>query len=102
MPFVNAALSRGYDQELKITEVTSDEMLDFKRGLFNAAKLLGCSLHCNAHKQTDGSYHLVFAVHSKTAGRKHILEKHGTDRTKWPYNPRRPSPRDPSGNRTDV
>jgi hypothetical protein len=37
-PYVNAAIQYGYDVELPITEVTADEMENFRRGLFNAAK----------------------------------------------------------------
>jgi hypothetical protein len=35
------------------------------------------------------SYTLRFSVFNKTHGRQHIMNKHGSDRTKWPYDPRR-------------
>ena len=88
IPYVRAALHYGYDLELKITEVTEAEVLDFRRGLFNAAKLHQCSLHCHAVKQKDGTYTLAYAVHRKADGRAHVLQAHGDDRTRWPYNPR--------------
>lgn len=94
IPYVNAAMRYGYDVELPITEVTADEWENFRRGLFNAAKHLGVSLHCHPKKQADGSYTLIYAVHKKNAGRRHILEKHGTDRAAWPYNPRRRTPKE--------
>lgn len=87
-PWVRAALKAGYDVELKIADVTADEMPNFRRGLFNAAGHLGVSLHCHIAKQDDGQYCLTYAVHRKNSGRRHVLEKHGTERTAWPYNPR--------------
>ncbi|MBO2459385.1 hypothetical protein [Actinomadura violacea] len=62
--------------------------MELRRGLFNAAKLHGVSLHCNAARQKDGTFTLTYAVHSKTAGRAHVMNKHGEDRTRWPYDPR--------------
>lgn len=89
LPFVRAALQYGHDVELQITEVAEGEAMDLRRGLFNAAKLYNVSLHCNAARQTDGTFTLTYAVHSKTDGRAHVLAKHGGDRTRWPYDPRR-------------
>lgn len=85
---MRAAIVTGLDVELKITDVTPDEMPNFRRGLFNAAGHLGVSLHCDIKKQSDGNFTLIYAVHKKNAGRKHVLTKHGTDRGAWPYNPR--------------
>lgn len=34
-------------------------------------------------------YSLTFSVYNKTHGRAHVMNKHGADRTKWPYDPRR-------------
>ena len=101
-PYINAAMAQGYDVELKITGVEDSEMLDLRRGLFNAAKLSGVSVHVDKARQGDGTWTLTYAVHDKNRARAHILQKHGTDRQQWPYNPRRPSPRDDYGNRTDV
>lgn len=101
-PWVRAAMNAGYDVELQIVDVKADEVDDFRRGLFNAARHSGVSLHCHKRKAPDGTWTLSYAVHRKTDGRAHILTKHGPDRTQWPYNPRRPSPRDDDGNRTDL
>jgi hypothetical protein len=101
-PYVRAAIQYGYDVELPITEVTEQEMANFRRGLFNAAKHLGVSLHCHPKKQPDGSYTLMYAVHKKSVGRAHVMKKYGKDRTQWAYNPRRPSPRDDDGRRMDI
>lgn len=94
LPYVRAAMSVGYDKELPITEVTEGEVTNFRRGLFNAAKHLGISLHCTARREKDGSWTLLYAVHHKTAGKAYVLSKHGTDRTAWPYNPRYRPPKE--------
>jgi hypothetical protein len=101
-PFINAAIAQGYDVELTITELTADEWEDYKRGLFQAAKHSGVSVHVRHKKQADGSYHLTYAVHDKDKARAYVVQKYGDDRSKWPYNPRRPSPRDENGMRTDI
>jgi hypothetical protein len=89
LAFVRAAIQIGYDKELELTEVAEAEVMDMRRGLFNAAKLHGVSLHCNAARQKDGTFTLRYAVHSKQDGRAYVLNKHGDDRSRWPYNPRR-------------
>lgn len=88
LPYVRAALKYGYDVEMPITEVTEKDVLNFRRGLFNAAKLIGVSLHCHARREKDGTYTLTYAVHHKRDGKAHVLAKHGDDRIQWPYNPR--------------
>ena len=102
IPYINAAISNGYDVELELTGVEDHEYRDYKRGLFNAAKLLSVSVHVHQKRQRDGTWTLTYAVHRKTDARKHILEKHGNDRQKWPYNSRQRSPRDDNGDRTDI
>lgn len=92
LPYVRAAIQCGHDTELSITEVAENDVINFRRGLFNAAKLLRVSLHCHAERQKDGSYRLMYAVHDKRAGKAYVLAKHGDDRTHWPYNPRRRPP----------
>lgn len=101
-PYVRAAISAGYDVELVIADVAGDEWVEYRRGLFNAAKHSGVSLHCHPKKQANGTYTLTYAVHKKSDGRAYHLGKNGTDRTRWPYNPRRPSPRNEEGTRIDV
>ncbi len=40
--------------------------------------------------ERDGNGWLVrFSVYNKTHARAHVMAKHGTDRSKWPYDPRR-------------
>jgi hypothetical protein len=103
IPYIKAALEAGFDVELKITEVSNDEVDDLKRGLFNAAKLQKPRVAVHVHKEQDqdGTWTLTYAVHSKQVARKYVLEHYGTDRTKWAYNMQEKSPRDEYGNRTD-
>lgn len=62
--------------------------------------LYRCALWLTRNRQADISvttkiehdgagYKLTFSVFNKTHGRAHVLNKHGTDRTAWPYDPRR-------------
>lgn len=39
-------------------------------------------------ERDSGGYLIRFSVHSKTHARAYIMAKHGTDRSKWPYDPR--------------
>lgn len=112
MPFVKAAIEQGHDVEVLLNDLkTVEEAESYRKGIHNAAGILGFSAHTTAikgdtgytfHQAEDGTFYFHFAVHKKTTGRKHVLEKHGTDRSQWPYNPRQPSPRDEAGERTDV
>lgn len=103
IPWLNAAMTQGYDVECAISGVASSDRAGYlKRGLFRAAAIQKVSVHVHVRRQKNGTYTLLYAVHSKTAGRAHILAKHGNDPAQWPYDPRRPAPRDDAGNRTDT
>ena len=44
----------------------------------------------SAKVERDGSgYKITFAAVDKTLAKAHVLAKYGSDRTKWPYDPRR-------------
>jgi hypothetical protein len=102
IPYIRAAIDAGYDIELAITEVADDEWRDLKKGLFNAAKLNKVAVHVHQSHNEDGTWTLTYAVHDKTKARAYVLNTYGSDREKWAYNPRRPSPRDENGRRTDI
>ncbi len=62
--------------------------------------LYRCALWLSRNKGADisvstkiegsaGAYSVRFSVFNKTHARAHIMAKHGTDRNKWPYDPRR-------------
>lgn len=114
LPLIDGAIAKGwYEVEIPVTGLKSvEEAESWRKGIHNSATLAGASAHTTAVKGEDGrytfqqdddeTYRFSFVLHKKTAGRKHILEKHGTDRSQWPYDPRQPSPRDENGRRTDV
>lgn len=115
LPVVEAAIAKGwFEIEIPVTGLTSvEEAESWRKGLHNSATLCGASLHTTATKGDDGkyvfqqgddeTYSFSFVLHKKSAGRKHVLSVHGSDRALWPYDPRQPSPRDPeTGKRTDI
>lgn len=101
-PWLRAVLSYGYGVVVPIGGIEAANVTKFRQGLFNAGRHEKVSVTCKAKKQPDGTYTLYTAVYTKTDGRAYVLRTHGSDRTKWPYNPRRPSPRDDAGKRTDI
>jgi hypothetical protein len=71
-----------------------DEAAEYKRALFRCALWLNRN---QGHKLSisrsdidrDGTgWKLTFRVTDKTHARRHMLEHHGPDRSKWAYNPR--------------
>ena len=71
-----------------------DEADEYSRSLFRCALWLtrnrnaDISVTTKIKKSGDG-YLIEFGVYNKTHARAHIMAKHGTDRNKWPYDPRR-------------
>lgn len=71
-----------------------DEAKEWIRSLYRCALWLsrnkGADISVSAKIERDGTLYAVrFSVFNKTHGRAHVLAKHGTDRTKWPYDARR-------------
>lgn len=71
------------------------EAAEYKMSLFRCAhwltrnKLLDVSIsQCVIEREGTG-YKLTFRVTDKTHARKHQLTEHGTDRSKWAYDPRK-------------
>jgi hypothetical protein len=46
------------------------------------------SMSAKIHRKGSG-YEIEFRAVDKTLARKHVLERYGPDRSKWPYDPRR-------------
>jgi hypothetical protein len=40
-------------------------------------------------RKSGRNYELRYRLHDKRAARKHHIQKHGSDRAAWPYDPRR-------------
>lgn len=72
----------------------ADEAKEWSRALYRSAAYLHrngiapVSVSVKTEK-TAGGLQLRFNVFDKTTGRGYILDKHGTDRSKWPYDARR-------------
>jgi hypothetical protein len=71
-----------------------DEAAEWDRSLYRCALWLtrnrdaDISVSTKVKKSGDG-YLIEFSVFNKTHGRAYLMTKHGTDRSKWPYDPRR-------------
>jgi hypothetical protein len=86
----------GHYQTLIIKGLDSREEADeWRKALFRCAHWMHrngvapLSVTIKIVPLKGGTYQIRFSVYDKTMARKYILEKHGTDRTKWPYDPRR-------------
>lgn len=62
---------------------------EISKALYRAARYVGVSVKTEIVKAGDGTYQVHFYAIDKTHARKYMLERYGTDRTKWPYDPRR-------------
>ncbi len=72
-----------------------DEAAEWKRSLFRCAHYMARNgiaavSISQADIDRDGTgYKITFRVSDKTMARKHQLQAHGTDRSKWSYDPRK-------------
>jgi hypothetical protein len=84
---------------------TPDRAKDIKQGVYRCARHRGLSasvewLHSGRltsksddwppDREPDGTYTLKITIYTKAQARKRHLARYGTDRSKWPYDPRRP------------
>lgn len=74
-----------------------EEAEEWKRSLYRCAHYLSragiADVSISASIRRDGSAYLVeFKAINKTLARKHVMEKYGPDRSRWPYDPRRKGP----------
>jgi hypothetical protein len=72
---------------------TREEAAEWKRALFRCAHFLNrhgtpVSMSAQIERAGDG-YQIRFAAVDKTKAREHVMARYGTNRTKWPYDPRR-------------
>jgi len=72
-----------------------DEAKEWDRSLYRCALWLSRNRGADISVSTKiaggngKGYTVTFSVYNKTHARAHIMGKHGTDRSKWPYDPRR-------------
>lgn len=86
----------GHYQTLIIDGLKDREEADeWKKALFRCAHWMSrngiapVSVTIKIEPVKGAGYQIRYGVYDKTMARKHIMEKHGTDRSKWPYDPRR-------------
>ena len=73
---------------------SKEEAAEWRRALFRCAHHLNrtgqAPVSMSARISRDGTgYKITFAAVDKTLAKAHVLAKYGTDRSKWPYDPRR-------------
>lgn len=89
-PYVAAAMQLGLEQECRWQGIEGKQRaVTMRRGLFNAARNAGVSVSADIEHGAKNTWTIVFILHDKATGRAHVLAKHGTDRTQWPYDTRR-------------
>ena len=75
---------------------TKEEADEYRKALYRCAHYLSrtgtAPLSMSADRAVrgiDGKYSITFRAVDKTLARAHVLARYGTDRSKWPYDPRR-------------
>lgn len=86
----------GHYAQLIIRGFTSkDEAAEWRRALFRCAHFLNrkgrapVGMSAGPPERDGSSWKIAFAAVDKTLARKHVLDRYGPDRSKWPYDPRR-------------
>ena len=98
---VVAAITTGLGRELKLDGIESYERADdIRKGIYRCARHRKVSAEAGPSRVVSGAgemgihkagktYTLRFRVWDKRGARKRHLERYGTDRARWPYDPRR-------------
>lgn len=100
---VAAALQKGYGRELVMKGIESyDRADDMRKGIYRCARHRKVSAEAGPSRVVTGkdemgihkagkTYTLRFRIWDKRRARKQHLERYGSDRAAWPYDPRRPA-----------
>jgi hypothetical protein len=99
---VAAAVKAGYGRMLKYQGIESmDRAHEVRRGIYRCARHRRISADAGTAgtlvtgpaamgvRRTGETYELWYRVFPKASARRRHLERYGSDRQKWPYNPRR-------------
>lgn len=97
---VAAAIAKGWGVTLVYTGIeTLERGHEIRRGIYRCARHREVSADAGPSRVVDGDemglhtagagYRLLFRIWTKSAGRARVLQRHGPDRTNWPYDPRR-------------
>lgn len=80
----------GHYAELIYAGIESRERAtEIKKALYRSGRYVKVSVSATVHPADDGTYLVRFKAIDKAQAKRYILEKYGTDRSKWPYDPRR-------------
>ncbi len=70
---MQAAMAQGYEKPIAYTGIdTPERALDVRKGLFRAARHFKQAIHANVERLDDGTYQVVFVLHSKETARAYI------------------------------
>lgn len=85
----------GFYAELHLVGFTTREEADeWRRALYRSAHYLSrhgiadVSMAADPPKRDTAGWKLVFRAVDKTMARAHVMRRYGTDRSRWPYDPR--------------
>lgn len=85
----------GHYAELVIVCDSVEEAREHSKALYRSARYLhkwrlaDIGVSTDRPKKKNGKFIVTFRAVDKTLARKHVMEKYGEDRSKWPYDPRR-------------
>jgi hypothetical protein len=115
---VAAAVAQGYGKVLKYTGIEDiDRAHAIRRGIYRccrhrqvaadagpSSRVVEGADEMGVHKK-GGGYEVWYRVFTKNQGRKMLLARYGSDRSKWPYDARRgatPDERNSWANRDET
>lgn len=102
-PLVQAAVAAGLGVIAVYGGCDSEERAhEVRRGIYRCANHRGLSVEAGkstpaepgdmgVHKTAGGTWEVRFRLYDKRKARARMIERYGTDRSKWPYDPRRPA-----------
>lgn len=80
---------QGHYSELVYTGcATRERATEIKQALFRAAKRQNVSVTADIER-SGKEWQVRFKAIDKATARKYVIERYGSDRTQWPYNPRK-------------
>lgn len=68
---------------------TRERAKEIVRALHRSGMHLGFSVSAKIIKAGNGTFNVEYRAIDKAMARKHVVDKYGPDRSKWPYDPRR-------------
>lgn len=101
---VQAAVDAGYGTVLVYRGIDDIERAQaVRRGVYRCSRHRGIAADAGTvaladgedvmglRRESDGTYSLSYRVWTKQQARKSHLQRHGSDRSAWPYDPRKPA-----------